>query len=44
MEMFNPNSFVEEKDDTETLAYEPIAPACVLQGCAVFSSNFMSLS
>ena len=28
MEMFNPYSFVEEEDDTETLASEPIAPVC----------------
>ena len=28
MEMFNPNSFVEEEDDTETLASEPIAHVC----------------
>jgi hypothetical protein len=28
MEMFNPDSFVEEEDDTETLASEPIAPVC----------------
>jgi hypothetical protein len=28
MEMFNPYSFVEEEDDTETLASKPIAPVC----------------
>ena len=28
MEMFNPDSFVEEEDDTETLASEPIAHVC----------------
>jgi hypothetical protein len=44
MEIFNPDSFVEEEDDIETLAYEPIYSPCVLQGCVVFSSNFTSLS
>jgi hypothetical protein len=28
MEMFNPDSFVEEEDDIETLASEPIALVC----------------